>query len=206
VDKTISGDVSWLRLTSDLGADPDVHGTIFNAFLANNIDYPTAKKQLLDLWTSTGNASKEFMRQVFYSWQLKSDAKEIVEYLRAGYALCLMSGSMDLYVQTVADKLTIADWYANTELIWDNQDNLIDLNYFRNQSARKLVHLKDYFTKYPQFNASNTLIVGDGDSDLELFRTLKYGIVVTKDRQHYPELESLAYASITELSELANLL
>ena len=110
-----------------------------------------------------------------------------------------MSGAVDLYVRVVAEKLGIVDWYANTELVWDIEGNLIDFHYFADQSQKKLEHLREYVTKYG-LDINRCAVVGDGDSDIALFRELPYGIAVNKNP--YPELEALATKTVSRLSQL----
>jgi HAD superfamily phosphoserine phosphatase-like hydrolase len=199
VDGTLSEEVSWLKLTQGLGGSPEEHADIFDRFKKGKLTYPEAKRQLILLWQDTGNANKTFMTQMFLSWSLKHDAEETITYLKQNYRVCLMSGAVDLYVKIVAEKIGITDWYANTELIWNEENNLVDFNYHADQAQKKLEHFKDYISKN-NIKRGECAIVGDGDSDLALFKELKYGIAVNKDP--YPELESLAFKSVKNLIEL----
>lgn len=203
VDGTLTDDVSWLPLTAGLGADPKIHEKIFDDFKAGKHSYSDAKKQLIKLWQNTGNANKGFMKSMFQSWKLKCDTRETIDYLKKSYRLCLISGAVDLYIKIVAKKLGISDWYANTELIWDNKGNLVDFNYFADQAQKKLEQFNKFAKKY-NLDKEECVIVGDGDSDLVLFRELKHGIAVNKDPN--PDLESLSSKRISKLIELKNLL
>ncbi len=203
IDGTLSTEVSWLQLTQSLGASREEHIQIFERFTKNEIDYPTAKTILIDLWKSTGKANRESMTQIFYSWKLKDDALDVVEYLKTKYKVCLMSGSVDLYVRVVAEKLSVSDWYANTELVFDENDNLIDFNYFRNQAEKKLQHLDEYLTKN-NLSKEACVIIGNGDSDIALFKELPYGIAVETDL--HEEVRMLANRTIANLSEIKTIL
>lgn len=202
VDGTLTEEVSWLKITEGLGAPPEKHAQIFSDFKAGKLSYPEAKGQLISLWQSTGNANKPYMEKMFRSWGLKQDAEETVDYLKKAYRVCLMSGAVDLYVQIVAEKLGIEDWYANTQLIWDEQGNLIDFHYFADQAQKKLDHLSEYLAKHG-LDKRKCAVVGDGDSDIALFRELPYGIAVNKEP--YPELEELAFRTVSDLSNLKNI-
>lgn len=199
VDGTLSDEISWLKLTDGLGASAETHVQIFAEFKSGKLSYPEAKRKLILLWQSTGNANKLYMEKMFRSWMLKEDAHETINYLKRSYRVCLMSGAVDLYVKIVAEKLGIVDWYANTELIWDDSGNLIDFHYFADQAQKKLEHLNEYVAKHG-LDKRKCAIVGDGDSDIALFRELSYGIAVNKDP--YPELETLADKTVSKLSQL----
>ncbi len=199
VDGTLSEEVSWLKLTDGLGASSETHAQIFAKFKNGELKYPEAKQKLISLWQETGNANKGYMEDMFRSWNLKGDAVETMEYLKASYRICLMSGAVDLYVKVVAEKLGIDHWYANTELVWDEVGNLIDFHYFADQSEKKLEHFYEYIAKFGLLTCQ-CAVVGDGDSDIALFRELPFGVAVNK--QPNSELEALATRTISDLSEL----
>lgn len=202
VDGTLSDEVSWLKITEGLGASPEKHAQIFADFKAGKLSYSEAKRQLISLWQSMGNANKPYMEKMFHSWRLKEDAQDTIDHLKKTYRICLMSGAVDLYVQIVAEKLGIRDWYANTKLVWDEDGNLIDFQYFPDQAQKKLEHLEEYITKYG-LDKQKCAVIGDGDSDIALFRELPYGIAVNKES--YPELEELAFRTVSDLSDLKNI-
>lgn len=202
VDGTLSEEVSWLKITESLGASPDEHALLFDQFKKGLISYPKAKAKLVKLWQATGNANKQFMEKTYRSWSLKKDANEIVDYLKQTYQLCLISGAIDLYVQIVAEKLGVPDWFANTELIWDEQGNLTDFNYYPDQAQKKLEQFRQFISQ-KGLNEKRCAIVGDGDSDIVLFRELKYGVEVNE--APHRELKGLAYKTVKTLSELKNI-
>lgn len=187
VDGTLSDQISWLNVTSGLGADPLEHKRIFDDMRAGRLDYPKAKSLLIALWQETGNSNKSFMTQMFNSWEVKHDAANVISYLMNKYHVCLMSGAVDLYVQSIAQRLGVKDWYANTRLIWDENDNLVDFDYNVNQAKKKAEQFLG-FCILNNYSPEDCIAVGDGDSDIELFKQIK-GIAVNKEP--YPELEAL---------------
>lgn len=199
VDGTLSEEISWLKLTQGLGASPEEHSLIFDQFKKGSLSYPEAKRRLIKLWQDTGNANRDYMKKMFQSWSLKEDAEETVNYLRNAYRLCLISGAVDLYVQVVAEKLGIVDWYANTELVWGENGELIDFHYHADQAAKKLEQFEEFIKRH-RLERDRCAVVGDGDSDIALFRKLRHGIAVNKNPN--PELESLALRTVKELREL----
>jgi HAD superfamily phosphoserine phosphatase-like hydrolase len=200
IDGTLSSEVSWLKLTEGLGASVKKHLVIFDKYLKGDINYKKAKRDLIKLWQDTGNANDEYMMKMFDSWKLKDDAHEIISHLKEKYKIVLISGSLDLYVETVAEKLGIIDWYANTKIDWDRKGNLTDFHYFRNQALKKLIQFKE-FKKTNNLKYNEFAIVGDGDTDLLLFKRIRFSVMVKKDKPH-PELEKHAYKKIEKLTEL----
>jgi len=187
-----------VKITEGLGASVEVHEEIFARMNNGELTYPEAKEQLIALWQETSNANKTYMSEMFQGWRLKADAQEIIDYLKGNYRLCLMSGAVDLYVQIVAEKLGVIDWFANTELAWDEEGNLVDFHYYRKQADKKLEQFETYVAEN-NLDRDRCAIVGDGDSDIALFRIL-YGIAVNKES--HPELEKLARKTIQNLTQL----
>jgi HAD superfamily phosphoserine phosphatase-like hydrolase len=202
VDGTLSDEVSWLKITESLGASKELHASLFEDFRRGFISYVEAKAKLVKLWQETGKANRDFMEREYRSWTLKSDAKEIVDYLKGKYQICLISGAIDLYVQIVAGKLGVTDWYANTELIWNDKGNLIDFNYYPDQAQKKLEQLKEYVAKNG-LDIKMCAVVGNGDSDVVLFKQLKYGIEVNLVPS--PALEKLIHKRVKKLTELKSI-
>lgn len=203
IDGTLTPEISWLKLTEGLGTSAEKHSEIFEKYLNNEIPYKKAKGDLIKLWQKTGNANREHMTKMFRSWKLKEDAHNIITYLNKKYQIILISGSLDLYVKAVADKLGVDTWYANSKIDWDKYDNLKDFHYFRNQALKKLVQFRHFKKKYNLKN-KDFAVVGDGDTDLLLFKRIKMSILVKKEKPH-PELEPYAYKTIDKLSELKNI-
>ncbi|OGK26087.1 hypothetical protein A2954_04025 [Candidatus Roizmanbacteria bacterium RIFCSPLOWO2_01_FULL_37_12] len=199
VDGTLSDDISWLKITESLGASKEKHISLFEKLKRGQINYEDAKIKLINLWQKTGNANQKFMEKTYRSWNLRQDANEIIDYLKKNYLVCLISGATDLYVQTVAEKLGVPDWFANTELIFDSKGNLIDFIYFQNQAEKKHEQFKEYIKKY-KISQSKCAVIGDGDSDIVLFKELKYGIEVNEFP--HSELQKLAWKSVRKLIDL----
>ena len=200
IDGTLTSNISWLELTKGLGASTEKHSEMFEKYLKDEISYKKAKEDLIKLWQKTGNANRKYMIKMFNSWKLKEDAHEVTSYLKKNYQIILISGSLDLYVKTVADKLGVDTWYANSKIDWDKNSNLIDFHYFRDQAQKKL----DQFEHYKNMNKMRNedfAVVGDGDNDQLLFKKIKMSVLIKKEKPH-PELEPFAYAIIENLSEL----
>ena len=203
IDGTLHADISWLKLTEGLGASVEKHMEIFDNYLENKISYKIAKVSLIKLWQKTGNANKKYMADMFASWNLKPDAHATIDYLKNKYKVILISGSVDLYVQVVANKLGVKDWRANTTLDWDVKGNLTNFHYIRNQAAKK-VNQFIKIKKSMKLKNDNFAVIGDGDSDVALFEKIKCSVMVEKEKAH-PELEVLAYKKVNDLSDLKSM-
>jgi phosphoserine phosphatase len=178
IDGTLSPEISWLALTRDLGASVDEHLRIYADLKQGKIDYTESKRQLIDLWRATGNANKPFFQKLFENWPLDPFAKQIVQQAQTKHKVCLITGSMNLYAQIVANKLGVKDWYANTTLHWDENDELDDMDYELKQAEKKLEQFQQ-FCQAQNIQPEECIVVGDGENDIELFKLSGKGVLIT---------------------------
>ncbi|OGE82707.1 MAG: hypothetical protein A3B23_03365 [Candidatus Colwellbacteria bacterium RIFCSPLOWO2_01_FULL_48_10] len=195
---------SWLRLTSDLGLSADELEKIFQDMRNGKISYPQAKTELIKLWQSFGKATKKEFSEIFSNWALKEDAEPIFKYLNGkGYKTGLITGSVDLFAEIVARKVGADEWYANTELMWDEAGKLDDFVYTLKQGEKKLEQFKAFCAKN-MLLPTECAAVGDGENDVEIFKASGHGIAV-----HSPSslhLDPFAWKKVKDLGEIEQLL
>lgn len=148
IDGTLTNNISWLKITELLGASVQEHERIFSQLTSSQLTYAESKQQLVNLWTSTGNANKDFLTEVFNNWSLKDGAHDLIRYFNeANIPTVLITGSVDLFAERIASILGVGYFYANTDLVWDNDGNLIDFNYERNQASKKVKQFNEFIDK-----------------------------------------------------------
>ncbi len=142
VDGTLTEDISWYKITEGLGANRSKHELIFNDLTSGKLQLQQAIDLLTNVWRSTGNANYEYMQKMFESWSLRIDAVSTITELQKRYKICLISGAADLYIESVAGKLGVDEYYANTELKWDSEKNLESFVYYPQQALKKKSNLR----------------------------------------------------------------
>ena len=175
VDHTLTEHNSWSELTLALGASLDDHLAIYRELA------PDATRRIVALWRATGNATLPTMRRIFDRMPLRDGAPELVNWLRGnGFRPILCSGSMDLYVASVARRLGVDTWFASSHLKFDDQGNLAALEYETDQARAKLRQLKGLCADR-DIDIRTVTVIGDGDNDGDLFAETGRGILVAKD-------------------------
>lgn len=201
---TLAPEDSWLALTRDMGGSVERHLEIFHAFRNGQITYEESKVQLIGLWRATGRANRSAMRDIFASWPLDAYAPELVRVLRQkGYLPVIITGAVDLYASVVAERLGIADWFANTPLEFDDSGELVTYHYDLDQSGKKVRQL-EAFCKKQGFTPSDSLAIGDGPNDLGLFAVSRGIWIETPERP--PELPATAWRTVQSLADIPTLL
>lgn len=201
VDGTLAPDVSWQMITRGLGASVEKLLEIYGGYKSGELTYEPAKRAVIELWRGTGNADRDFFQQLVDSLPLDPAAERVVRAVReSGKILCLISGSVDIYTATVARKLGIEHWYANTTLHWDAAGGLADMEYELNQAHKKLEQFTD-FCHAQGIESYECIVVGDGENELELFKATGHGILIGPNpsedcrQQAWKSYQSLGRAS-----------
>lgn len=205
IDGTLSPENSWTAFSRDLGSSVAEHLAIYQDHLAGNIGLDESKRMLLKLWLATGRANKQNIEQMFASWPLRDDAQQVIEWLKhKGIRVCLITGSVDLYAQHIAERLDVSDYYANAKLVFDDNGNLENFDYTTDQAEVKLQQLREFCAKY-DLREDECIAVGDSDNDIELFRHTGRGVLIN-DGNVAVELKQSTWQTIVQLGELKRLL
>ncbi len=199
IDGTLTPEISWTTLTRDLGADTEKHRDFYRALQKGRLSYEEAKHSLLRLWCATGQADRATFTEIFESWPIYPSVPKLVRDLRGrGKRVCLITGSVDLYATVIARRLGVSDYYANTELVWDDRGALIDFHYRLDQAAVKLENLTKFCADYG-LDPTDCLAVGDDENDISLFKATGRGIAVGGDIP--ADVRKAAYSCFPTLSE-----
>jgi phosphoserine phosphatase len=205
IDGTLTSEISWQTLTRELGASVERELDIYENMLRGRLTYAKAKHQVVQLWQATGHANRTFITGIFERLPLDPAAGLLVEWLKGRDAIiCLISGSVDLFVETIARRLGVSNYYANTELVFDPSGQLTDFHYETDQAGKKLTQLKDFCHRH-NLKPTDCIVIGDGESELGLFRATGRGILLDRP-EHSAELRVAAWKTITNLTEIQALL
>jgi phosphoserine phosphatase len=205
VDHTLTSHNSWTELTHVLGASSETHLALYQQLLDGEIELDEANSKLVDMWRATGKANRTSIEQAFRDMPLRPGAMTLARWLdQHKYRTCLISGSMDVYVAVIADRLQIKNWFANGRLIFDDQGTLIGLRYNPDQSATKLTQLNQLCSE-EKLDITQVMVVGDGANDVELFRVTGHGILVA-DEPPSTDLQAVAWKTAARLDEIPAIL
>jgi len=194
---------SWLVITESLGCSVDEILSFYGGAMAGKIPFAEGEKRVADIFRSSGKATKEFIERIFEKEPLKPEAVGTAEFLKKqGYGIWLVSGSVDVHVQSVAKHIGAAGFYAHASLEFDERGVLSKINYGSDQNPWKA----EVVQKIAQDNdipATDIIFVGDGENDIDAFKLTGRGIAV------YPydeRLEKIAWKTIRSLSEIRDVI
>lgn len=197
LNKTLINENAWLILNTALGVTKQEDDILMDWGKRGIINDTIGQQLLLKIYKTSQKHSKKNISEILFKYTYVNGAREIIsKLLSQGHKILLISGSMDILVEHVAEELGITTWYANNSFIFDENDYLIDIKTHANDYVAKVEQLEDYCAKN---NCAMTDIycVGDGDNDSELFKATGKGITFRGSK-----IEKEAWKVIDELQEL----
>jgi HAD superfamily phosphoserine phosphatase-like hydrolase len=203
VDETLVDGISWWMLTEALGCSLEKAFNIFNQAREGKISFREGEKLFAKMFQESGNATREFIDNFFESIDVKPGAKDLIFYLKQkGYLIYLISGGIDIYVNSIARKLKVDGFYSNSSLEFDKKRVLQGIHYRENQKVVKVEQLQELIRKIG-IDMNNVVFIGDSENDIDVFKATKQGIAVSTSDE---ELKKVSWKTVNSLSEIKNIL
>ena len=194
---------SWFSITEGLGCPIDEVIKFYGAAMSGKISFTEGEEKVAEIFKSSGKATREFIRGIFEKESLKPEALGLARFLKEnGYAIWLISGAVDMYVRSVAEKIGAAGFYAHASLEFDANDVLSKINYGGDQNPWK-AEVAGKLAKDYGVAPADMIFVGDGPNDVDVFKLTGHGIAV------YPydeKLDGIAWKKVKSLSEIKDIL
>lgn len=131
---------------------------------------------LLGIYKSSGKHSRNNIENTIYNYTYKRHAKKLIKVAKEkGYVPVLISGGIDILVEKVAKEIGIDHWRANNFFYFDNEGYLEKIETLDNDNYTKLDQL-NALSKELGFNLEDTICVGDGENEINIFRACRKGI------------------------------
>jgi phosphoserine phosphatase len=202
VDATFTERTTWYALTERLGGSSYEHADLFMKFARREMSFYQVKKELFKLWNTNGPVHKDKLIEIFRDIRLRGDGFSVINRLKeAGYTICMISGSIEMFIEEIAKKFEIEHYYGNSKFIFDENDIWVDLEYSREEGRLKVEQFHDFLDK-TGFKPEECIAIGDGENDLELFSLIP-GIVINSQCEH---LKELAWEEVKYLPRVIQLL
>ena len=203
VDGTLVDGTSWLILAEGIGCSPKTAFDIFDRARKEEISFIEGERILTKLYQDSGNANKYFIKNLFDNIVIKDEARDLISYLRKkGFRIYLISGAIDIYVESVAKKLNVDGFYANSSLEFDSQGIVQKINYRSKQGKVKVEQLQDLIGRLGT-DMNQVVFVGDSENDIEIFKATKHGIAVHSSNE---KLKEVSWKIVDSLKQVKNIL
>lgn len=201
LDETLIRQNSWAELSAALGVPPEVDERLYRDYKAGKITYDQWNDGVLEEYLKHDDATREGIVKAFSKYTLNDGVREAVDYLKkAGYHLVLISGSIDVVVNLVAQDLGIAYAKANNTFLFDENDRLMGIHAHGDDTLAKAQHL-EAFCDLLGVKMGECACIGDGKNDIEMFRRTGHGITF-----HGSKIEAEAWKTIASFGDIPSVL
>lgn len=202
LDGTLTPESTWMRFSELLGISKQEDMTLFESYANGVITYDEWTSKLVGLYRIGGNpVRREDVERLACSVPFRDGATDIVSRFRAhGFAVLILSGSLDEIVRHAALRLGADAWLACSRCVFDAAGVLRDIESSGDEGPAKF-KLLSAFCEENGFALDSAVCVGDSENDADIFR---HAIGVQLGDAH--ELQHVSRARIGVLNELAGLL
>lgn len=201
LNKTLIKENTWLDLNLAMGMTREEDDELMKMYDEGKITYEESQIMLENIYKSRGNGNKVKMLEAISKYNYINGAVDLINYLKnKGYQIALVSGSIDLLVEKIADELGIEMYAAHNKLKFDKEDNLSKIVCEGDDRDFKLLQL-EIFCKQQNISVDQSVCIGDGDNDLKMFLKTKHGITFVGSK-----IEKEAWRVVNNLAEIKNIL
>ena len=197
MDDTIISQNSWYKLNLALGVTHEEDTEMYDSYGAGKLSYEDWTKALMALYRKHGKANRTYITEVLSHFELADGAKEAINYLKKqGYELAIVSGSFDTLVNQVANELGVTYRKGSTSLVFNENEELVDIKTYGDEGAAKLRHLEQ-ICKILNIPITQCACIGDGANDREMFEATKHGMT-------FPDspVSDVAWKNINSIKDL----
>lgn len=200
LNKTLIHENSWLDLNMAMGVTEAEDQMLMDWSRERIIDDVTGQEILCEIYKKRGDVSHDAIWKVISAYTYLPGAKETVAKLIAdGYQVALISGAMDILVQSVAKELGVHHWRAANQFIFNEDSKLERIASVPNDVAHKVEMLKE-ICKELNIEPTDCAAIGDGDNDLGLFELTGHGVTFADSK-----IATSAEYTIESLPELLDI-
>ncbi|TDD57675.1 HAD family hydrolase [Kribbella antibiotica] len=203
LDDTLTIDNSAVELLAALGIPRQRLTDLIRESESGQISQAVADQRLLALLTSSGRVGRAATETVFSKIRLRPSVTPMIrKFQQAGLRVGLISASFNTYVEHMAARLGVADWYSNVQLGFDDADALTKVNFTIDAAKLKHRQLHQFCIRH-RVHPSRVLVAGDNEYDLQMFACTGRGVLMACP--HNTQLHPQAWQVINRIDELAAL-
>ncbi len=201
VDGTLTQENSWEKLNTALGMSSEKDAELLQAYKNGNISYEVWQQEILASYTITDKPHKDIIEDIFAVPEIKPDAENSIKQLQAkGYTVVLISGSFDLYVQSISHMLGDLEFRACASLVFNESGYIQHIKHSGDEHTAKLRYLEEFAREY-HLPVTECICVGDGCNDVDMFKATGKGITFIGS-----PIEDKAWKKVQSLSDIGNIL
>lgn len=171
IDQIVTSINPWFEFLRELHIDWEKEQEMYRLIKDGKARWEELKEQMIPIPKGKGDrVHRSRFENTVATIAVRGDAIATVgELQQRGYVLGIVSGSIDLIVESVAKRLHINDWFANATLSFDSHGYWTDIDFIQAESGLKLEQALQFMKKY-RLKPEEIMVVGHSDADIEMFQ------------------------------------
>ena len=179
LNKTLIKENSWRDLNLAMGVTPAEDAELMERARRGEITDAEGQAELLKIYQQRGDVSRSNIEKILWQYTYMPYARDVVDDLKnRGYNLAIISGAMDILVQHVAAELQIAWWRSSNRFIFDENEQLVQIQSPEKDTSDKLRQLQQLVGEL-SITLADCMVIGDGANDVALFQATGNGVTFT---------------------------
>ena len=200
LDDTLINTNSWKNLSVALGVSAEEDRRLYLEYKSGEITYDEWNDKVLEYYLKHKDSNRKNITEILSHYTYIKGAQDAVSYLKSkGYRLVLISGSIDILVNMVAQDLGIQYSKANNTFVFDDEDRLIGIHSGGNDVLAKASHLESFCEMFG-IDIKECACVADGANDIEMFIRTGHGVTFKGSN-----IENEAWKVINSFEDLKNI-
>ena len=179
LNKTLIKENSWRDLNLAMGVTPAKDAELMERARRGEITDAEGQAELLKIYQQRGDVSRSNIEKILWQYTYMPYARDVVDDLKnRGYNLAIISGAMDILVQHVAAELQITWWRSSNRFIFDENEQLVQIQSPEKDTSDKLRQLQQLVGEL-SITLADCMVIGDGANDVALFQATGNGVTFT---------------------------
>lgn len=176
LNKTLIAENTWHDLNMAMGVTPEEDRMFMDWYEEGIITYEEGQKFLSNIYRERGKATKKRMEEIIGKYEYHEGAEETTKYLaEKGYKLAIVTGSIDVLAEKVAQELGIEIYAAHNRLEFDGEGKFVRISCVGDDADFKLGQLVQYCHEL-NIKQTEVMCVGDGYNDEKMFIACGHGV------------------------------
>ena len=201
LDHTLITHGSWKEMGLALGISYEEDERLYKEYASGMLTYKEWNNKVLEYYMNHPHANRTDITRILSEYAYTDGVKEVISYLKnKGYQLALVSGSIDILVEMVAQDLGIEHFKANNTFVFDENDRLLQIESGEDEVMAKAEYLKDICHSLG-IDIHECACIADGANDEEMFRITGHGVTFKGS-----PITLSAWKIITTLNDIKNIL
>jgi phosphoserine phosphatase len=202
LDGTLSPTNSWYLFNLYFGMSEEEDKVMFDWYRRGLITYPEWDDLITKILREKNQCTKGKVEIFAETIAPRPETQDLINVCKeAGYTTIILSGTMKQIAESFRARLNIDLSYTCSEIVFRDDGTFEDIANDKDEAPAKLRIFERICAEHGA-DPEQTIMVGDGGNDIEVFKRTKKGIQIGG----YEPLKEFAWKKIENLKEIIDLI